>query len=457
MMNKNNKKSLDSALAVRLRGLWSDDSPSMAARAALAARVLFELPKAEHVHWASLIAFCFVELSGSRDPLCQDAESKIADSAAGSNLSGSIAWSLFAAVSNHASLDCVMEILRAIRPSVEGASWTADKRLGEALSRSALGSLAQARRYDDIVEIFKSALTPVLTDFESLLAHGGSFMDHPALEALTRGLFLSPGLLKASWSVQENRLVGSLYPVSFYFCVHPKWRDALLAKFEQGEPSLEDMANFQSAISALGTVVQRSPEFVDQLKAKYKDSGLRGGRSWQVFNDEQRSAALGFKEQALRRYGARMACLAKSKPAQAARIVLEAPDAPEDTGLFWDEIGLARVPASNFLFDPFHMPRTGTGPRASKERAWPEPCQAGADREQAKSIELNYMDCLALSGASRARLEKEAQRGARPSEGLKAAMALRAVSGHLKEEDQLWLASFDGNPAPRQSRRVLKA
>ena len=208
-------------------------------------------------------------------------------------------------------------------------------------------------------------------------------------------------------------------------------------------------------------VLARSPEQV--RKAREAHEATSGGRhsrlAWLSFDDGMRIAAQALCDGAKAAYGARLALLARSKPSVAAQVLMETMPPGKPLGDAWEGAGLSTVDAAAFLFEAFSLfPKRGVPAHRQKGKVWPLPDDhAQSNARLAQGLELGYLDCLALSGASRSALQSEVDRGARPTVGLASALGIAAVARQFSEADALWLCSFVGNPAASKAKRILKA
>lgn len=452
--------SLDQSLAGRLDVQWAHDAPSKAARAALAARAICELPEHDQGPWGARIASCLDELSSaSRDsPLSPDgAPGPVQDA----GLAGHLGWGLISLVATSASLGCCMDTLRALRASGSNLA-SCGHTHASSLAEASLTRMAQAQQHDSMEEIFTMGFLPEMRHLTEWLCHGGAVMGHPKLAGRIAAIFSHPDLGKNNYSYQppDNKpLAARFFPHDFYCCPHPGWRQMLISAFSVDEPTLPQLGNLLLMMSGARYVIMRSPERVQQAREAHEADRNRGTRSWISFDDGMREAAQKFHDCARGAYNARLALLARSQPSVAAQVIMETMAPGKDMGDAWENAGLSKVDAAPFLFQAFSLlPKHGVQVHRQKGKIWPlSDDRAQSNLRLAQGIELGYLDCLALSGTVRAVLQSEVDRGARPTAGLAAALDIPSVARQFSEDDALWLCSFVGNPTPSKAKRILKA
>lgn len=433
--------------------LWNHEANSALARLSLLGRVFTELDASSQIAWGPRAAACFIELFNLINPLLPD-HAQTGPSAEYGNLCNSLSQHFLDIVSLTASVDCGLAVLRLMPPPHEsgnGYDFTASSNV---LARRLITRLTEKRRHDDILEIFQLGFIPRLSDFETLLSHGGAAMEHQALGQRIRELFLAheePVYLNSDTIL---RISITSWPSTFFTCPHPAWRDAMISKFEMGRANLSDIAHLEYARALALKAHRRSPENLASTPKRF--NGHKPPASLSVI---ERNQAMECAHDIKRRTAKRLFELAKMDPVSAARwIMCQSPDGSADLEQQWIEAGLTTVNAADFLIADFDVPVIHGGIKSPQhKRPWPvnDRHKKSEINDAARGIELGYLDCLALSGASRQGLQAESERGVRPTLGLAQALTLPYLSRFFSEEDGLWLSSFSAAPAPSK-KRVLR-
>jgi hypothetical protein len=244
---------------------------------------------------------------------------------------------------------------------------------------------------------------------------------------------------------RENH--GAFFPEVLLRCSNPQWMEALSSAFERKSPTMLDVLNLNNlAGHALAAASPAKPppargKMSAPLPAPIDKAALESAR---VLAGFLRGRAI-----------ERLNQLARQAPAMAARLVMV--QSPTQRVQTWEKLGIVRVDAAEFLMgqDPADGSKTFVGARL-QGRAWPM-AESSDARERLRGVDLGYLDCFALSGASIDDLASEAAALGSPSlAGLSQVLSLPEVQIHVEPKLALWMASFASNPKPAASAGPLR-
>lgn len=448
-----------SSLSTLLEKQWAQPGSTLAERSAWVGKAFCALDPSQHAGWGSRLAQCLIDYHAGGSPFLPEPQrlSPELHDTVSSNLCHSMSWGLLEVALSHASADALLSAFLSLPAPNTNAITNHPAKFADAIFSGTLAKLSASSRFDDIAQMIGSAaeVTTYRID-DLLLSPKASALSHPViLKSAIESFAKYEAESERQFYSTSKRPRAERFKLSYFTSGNKDWLKALAGMFESEKPTRGDIENLNLCTRKASLASRMTPELAQERKASDKSKNLRG-RSYKSFVDAERSeaakAAVFFREAR----DLALAKMAKIDPASAARIVMSMGQPSESLESTWNGCGLSSVPADGFLLDPWITSSHGVSAPRERQAIWPMFADAPT-RSALFEVQLNYLDCAALSGAARETLQAEADRGARPSAGLSQALGTPGIERKLSESEALWLASFSGNSQPMAKKRILKA
>lgn len=448
-----------SSLSSLLEKQWAQPGSTLAERSAWVGKAFCALDPSQHAGWGSRLAQCLIDYHAGGSPFLPEPQrlSPELHDTGSSNLCHSMSWGLLEVALSHASADALLSAFRSLPAPNTNAITNHPAKFADAIFSGTLAKLSASERFDDIAQMIGSGaeVTTYRID-DLLLSPNASALSHPViLKSAIESFAKYEAESERQFYSTSKRPRAERFNFSYFTRGNQDWLQALAGMFESDKPTRSDIDNLNLCARKASLASRMSPEFAKERQASDKSKNLHG-RSYKSFGDAERAeaakAAVFFRDAR----DLTLNKMAQTDPACAARIIMSMATPSETLESTWNGCGLARVPADGFLLDPWFSSSHGVSAPREHKVIWPMFADE-AVRSALSEVQLNYLDCAALSGSSRETLQAEADRGARPSEGLSQVLALPGIERKLTETDALWLASFAGNSQPIAKKRILKA
>jgi hypothetical protein len=221
------------------------------------------------------------------------------------------------------------------------------------------------------------------------------------------------------------------------------WVEALLSAAEVEGQGVATVWNLQALASLAKMQAMRTPENIAKALADQK--GARRTSLKKALPDSESNAAMEVARAAFERSKSKLADLVATEPHQVARMVCGGSGDWDKRRESWSGVGLEAVDAKKFLYAPWMTYKTG-GVRSiatPQRQCWPR--KSDVDCPSLDGETLTFVDCAALSGASREDLESMMAAGHYPTKGLAACLAGHAKLSWGGESAELWMVSVAQN------------